>query len=121
MASQSLEVKQHQNLSEHLVGSTGTRICRILSDSITERISSFPVAMNSFKIFSFSFPAPNVLAKSSRRMCSGMKERSEIREKLRTAESIASEIRVGGFLIHISMDRALSDSCALSLSTFDLI
>lgn len=47
-----------------LVGSTGMTICWILSASISERTSSLPVAMNSFKTFSVSLPACNVLCPS---------------------------------------------------------
>lgn len=49
-----------------LVGSTGLWICWILSASISERISSLPVAMNSFKTFSFSFPALRVFCHENR-------------------------------------------------------
>lgn len=79
---------------------------------MSEHISSLPVAMNSFKILSVSFPAFNVLRKSSRRMCSGTEERSEILEMLMRAESIASDRRVGGVLIHAFIHPSLS----LSLS-----
>jgi hypothetical protein len=47
-----------------LVGSTGMTICWILSASISESTSSLPVAKNSFKTFSVSLPARNVLCPS---------------------------------------------------------
>lgn len=61
--------------------------------------------------------------KSSRRMCSGKKERSEMLERFNTAVSIARESRVGGFLIQYGFyDQSLTpssycaDSHSLSLS-----
>lgn len=92
------------------MGRTGIRICLIFSAWMSEWISSLPVAMKSFKIFSVNFPALKVLRKRSMRMCSGRKERSEILERLRTAESTASERREGGVLIHSQTLLSLSRS-----------
>jgi len=43
------------------VGSTGVRTSWIFSASTREMTSSLPVAMNSLRTFSFSFPALNIL------------------------------------------------------------